>query len=267
MTDYLSKIINDEKMLEAFISHGIIAPHNLVSEVTKSANGFLICKTAKVITNLKDETQLNESTKKELIKKLQDSILETNAEFMIAFLYDTKYADIELIVYNLIIKDSYSSMDRVISFIYSAFEEKTSFPQSTKIKKHNLLENIFKYLIDKKAYQKIIETMTSTSTNTEEILDILISINNLEFLTYLVNYLEIQESQTTNLTTKDHIKNLIKKINLKYRVLYLDNLDLDSKFKILMDLYAKGDIQTIAHYKDEFAPLFTGEREEEPLTR
>ncbi len=269
MTEYLDKIIYNEEMLTTFISKGVINPRNLVDEVSKSNNGFQIWKTGKVIADFKEEEIIGENLKKELINKLQESILETGSSaYIIDFMTEVKGANIELIVYSLINKDLILNMDSVVKYICDLTDLGclSSFPNQAKLKKHSLLENILKYLINKKEYGKIINIINVTNNN-EEILDIIIGINNIEFLNYLVSYLENIISNSTDLKQKEELESLIKRINLAYRILYLDDMDLEGKFKVLINLYNKGDIATIAHYREEFAPLFRESKENKELSR
>ncbi len=267
MTEYLEKIIHDEEMLKTFIAKGVINPVSLVDEVIKDENvdGFDIWKVGKVIADFKDEEIIDKNLKKELIKKLQDSILDTNSSaYIVNFMMEVKGANIETIVYSLITKDLILNMDNVVKYIYNLKDFK--FSNLAKEQRHDLLEKILEYMMRKKEYQKIINIINSIDDN-EELFNIIISINDLEFLNYLVNYLENIINKSNDLKQKVELEYLIKKINLAYRILYLEEMDLDSKFKVLVNLYNKGDMATIAHYRDEFAPLFRENKENKGLSR
>ncbi len=269
MTEYLEKIIHNEEMLTILIAKEVINPRNLVNEVSKSNNGWQMWKIGKVIADFKEKEIIDDNLKKELINKLQENIIETgNSAYIVDFMTEVKGVNIELIVNSLIMKDLTLNLDSVVKYICDLKDLRclSEFPNQARIKRHNLLETILKYLINKKEYSKIINIINRTNSN-EEILDIIIGINDIEFLNYFVSYLENIISKSTDLNQKKELEFLIKRINLTYRILYLDNMDLDGKFRVLVNLYNKGDIATIAHYRDEFAPLFRESEENKGLSR
>ena len=75
--------------------------------------------------------------------------------------------------------------------------------------------------MQKRNYDMVINIIKNVNDN-DELLDIVININDLEFLNYFANYIESLISKTTDYEEKLKLELLIRRFNLPYRILYLE---------------------------------------------